>query len=192
GGGGGGTWARGGAPHRAGWAWGSLDGGRGVSGGDGGQESAFLLTSFGIAVPPLLEGELAPLPLADVFVVNGPGFATGIDVVTSEMAAGREILIPKSEIQGSQPSAGSGEGDAAPLAGERSPAADGSTSGKPAAGATNPSGDDATPGTQSQGEAEAGAAAAETEAATARLRLGLGEALRNLPDAAGAVSEELS
>jgi hypothetical protein len=43
------------------------------------QESAVLLTSFGIAVPlPRPEGQHPPL--TDLFVVNGPGFPTGVDL----------------------------------------------------------------------------------------------------------------
>src|SRR5262249_1793208 len=44
-----------------------------------GQESALLLTSFGIVVPVEVRGPLPPLP--DVFVVNGPGLPTGIDIL---------------------------------------------------------------------------------------------------------------
>src|SRR5205823_3022724 len=44
-----------------------------------GQESALLLTSFGIAVPVEMSGPLPPLP--DVFVVNGPGLPTGLDIL---------------------------------------------------------------------------------------------------------------
>jgi hypothetical protein len=45
-----------------------------------GRESAFLLTSFGIVVPGP-EGRPPAPPLTDVFVVNGPGFENGLDIL---------------------------------------------------------------------------------------------------------------
>ncbi len=47
-----------------------------------GEESAILLTSFGIPVLSVAEPGL-PAPLSDVLLVNGPGFATGLDIVSS-------------------------------------------------------------------------------------------------------------
>src|SRR5262249_60783166 len=44
-----------------------------------GQESALLLTSFGIVVPVEVVGPPPPLP--DVFLVNGPGLPGGIDIL---------------------------------------------------------------------------------------------------------------
>jgi hypothetical protein len=59
-----------------------------------GQELAVLLTSFGIAVPSAhIEAER--LPLADVFVVNGPGFTTAVEVFSQhgESPLGRDDVV---------------------------------------------------------------------------------------------------
>jgi hypothetical protein len=47
-----------------------------------GQEAAYLLTSFGIAVPGPSVGQPRP-PLTDVFVVHGPGFDAGLDILST-------------------------------------------------------------------------------------------------------------
>jgi hypothetical protein len=49
-----------------------------------GQESALLLTSFGVAVPVLVFPEA---PLTGVFVVNGPGLEQGIDIAAQPAAS---------------------------------------------------------------------------------------------------------
>src|SRR5262249_46133695 len=43
------------------------------------EETPFLLTSFGIPVPAL--GVSEPPPLANIFLLNGPGFTTELDLV---------------------------------------------------------------------------------------------------------------
>ncbi|HJZ94453.1 MAG TPA: VCBS repeat-containing protein, partial [Gemmataceae bacterium] len=48
---------------------------------DEGREAAILLTSFGIPLPSAIGGDQRP-PLQDVFLVNGPGFATGLDIIS--------------------------------------------------------------------------------------------------------------
>jgi hypothetical protein len=152
-----------------------------------GQESAFLLTSFGIAVPALV-GVESGLPLADVFVVNGPGFATGIDVVapdTPAVASTGVALVVGFRETGGLPGEGGGTDAALVPAGEERPAGDASGGAKPAVGDLGTPPPDGGGGSEPPGAPpEAGAEAAEPEAATARLRLGLEEALRNLPDAA--------
>jgi hypothetical protein len=57
----------------------SSDGEPAVYSAGEGQESSVLLTSFGIAVP-MARSEGQHSWLADVIVVNGPGFTTGVDV----------------------------------------------------------------------------------------------------------------
>jgi hypothetical protein len=63
-------------------------------------DPAVLLTSFGIAVPlGPLEGQRPPL--ADVFVVNGPGFATEVEVLSipAESRGQREGILGRNEGQ---------------------------------------------------------------------------------------------
>src|SRR5262249_23561715 len=55
-----------------------------------GQEAPFLLTSFGIPVPAILVSE-SPPPLADIFIVNGPGFTTGLDLVSPARLADSRV-----------------------------------------------------------------------------------------------------
>jgi hypothetical protein len=55
---------------------------------DEGREAAILLTSFGIPLPSTTVGDQRP-PLQDVFLVNGPGFATGLDILATRSDADR-------------------------------------------------------------------------------------------------------
>jgi FG-GAP-like repeat len=82
------------------------------------QESAVLLTSFGIAVPAASSPPQAP-PLTDVFVVNGPGFAAGIDVLSlpAEVGVG---LDPGAAAEGGDQARRSAPGPVGSLAREPS------------------------------------------------------------------------
>ncbi len=70
---------------------------------EAGEESAILLTSFGIPVTSIAETG-APAPLSDVLLVNGPGLETGLDIVSNSSAsaapgsiAGLGVLSPGGE-----------------------------------------------------------------------------------------------
>jgi hypothetical protein len=56
-----------------------------------GQESVLLLTAFGVPVPAVAE-PVPPLP--GVFVVNGPGFETGLDIPTAGGASPGPASVP--------------------------------------------------------------------------------------------------
>jgi hypothetical protein len=73
------TFSRSDVPHPTAIALAASAEGEDVYVVDDSRESAVLLTSFGIAVPlPRQEGQRPTL--TDLFVVNGPGFATGVDI----------------------------------------------------------------------------------------------------------------
>jgi hypothetical protein len=96
-----------------------------------GRESAVLLTSFGIPIPSAAGAEPRP-SLAGVFVVNGPGFETGIDLPS-----------PGPEAGGRRPASGvPGEGAGAPPAadsrlGTAEPAGPGAVGEEPAGPTVN-------------------------------------------------------
>jgi hypothetical protein len=55
---------------------------------DEGRESAILLTSFGI--PVFISPAAVPPPLPDIFLLNGPGFATGLDIRSTRTGSSHE------------------------------------------------------------------------------------------------------
>jgi hypothetical protein len=131
-----------------------------------GQETAFLLTSFGIPIP-VPTALLAPVVIPDVVVVNGPGFATDLSLVVLAVVGelGNEQHAPepiRREREGAEPG----------------PPVEDLPHGRP----TLP--------TQSGGEeggADAGPeadAAAEEEATVIRFMLGVDDALRAIRPAA--------
>ncbi len=76
------SFSRAGVPHPTALALATADGLLNVYVAGESRESALLLTSFGIAIPAPTLGEPHPR-LADVFVVNGPGFENGVDILST-------------------------------------------------------------------------------------------------------------
>jgi hypothetical protein len=74
------TFSQAGVPHPSALALDPKDA-RNVYGVEDGQASAVLLTSFGVVVPAASDHRQAP-PLADISVVNGPGFAAALDILS--------------------------------------------------------------------------------------------------------------
>src|SRR5262249_8672157 len=128
-----------------------------------GQETVFLLTSFGIPIPAPTAA-VQPIGLADVVLLNGPGFATDLSLVV--LAGVREE--PGIELPASEPvrSAADGEPDLA--------------RGLPTAPVSGLTPWPASGGGE-EGEADTGAEAytsAEEEAPLLRFLLGVDDALR--------------
>jgi hypothetical protein len=136
-----------------------------------GQETAFLLTSFGIPIP-VPTTPISPVVIPDVVVVNGPGFATDLSLVVLDGV--REL---GNEQRASEPIRREGEGA------EPGPPVGDLTHGH----LTSPA-----YGSGEEGEA---AAATEEEAAVIRFMLGVDDVLRAIPPAAperGAAGPEAS
>jgi hypothetical protein len=143
---------------------------------DAGQEAPFLLTEFGISVPAIVVSE-SPLPLADIFVVKGPGFTTGLDLVSPARPAdvrlnGKEgeLLPPVPDV----PREGMSEGVAVPLSSVDTGAA--SSEAPPAEGGA-PSGAASGGGDEKKPEPGAGSDT-EGERDLSDFALGVEEALR--------------
>jgi hypothetical protein len=142
-----------------------------------GQETVFLLTSFGIPIP-VPTTPIPPVVIPDVVVVNGPGFATDLSLVVlaSVGELGNEQRAP-------EPIRREGEGA------EPGPLVVDLPHGSPTSAAH---------GGCEEGEADAGAeadAAPEEEAAVIRFMLGVDDALRATKPAAperGAAGPEAS
>jgi hypothetical protein len=83
------TFSRAGVPHPTALALTTAGEQTNVFVAEEGRESAFLLTSFGIVVPGP-EGRPPAPPLTDVFVVNGPGFENGLDILLAPGASGEK------------------------------------------------------------------------------------------------------
>jgi hypothetical protein len=88
------TFSRADLPHPTAIVLAHLEDGLAVYVTGEGQESALLLTSFGMAIP-LLHAEGERPPLADVFVVNGPGFTSGVDILSQrDDSPSRQPAVP--------------------------------------------------------------------------------------------------
>jgi hypothetical protein len=87
------TFSLAGVPHPSALALAGSKDGLDVYVVEEGREAAVLLTTFGIAVPAASNPRQVPA-LADVFVVNGPGFAIGVDVLSPPAEFGGLVAGP--------------------------------------------------------------------------------------------------